>query len=513
MKKFHGAALLISMMLFICSCGERTNNKVADIPNIKCSSVIGITINDYYVEVNPNLEDQWIEPMSMKGDANNTIAFGEFEGWNVKLDGNEIQSGSSAEVRPDNGFLQKYSGIEMVFTNLQSGAVHTQHIRYLNQGFPEMITYNNGADDGFYYFEPTIDWICKMDTKGNIIYYKYIEEHAYDFHREILADGTFYYCYRQTTPSTQGSRYLYATSARAFAKEVIMDKNYNVVKEVQGLINRDGTQGLPLDNHDFIMIGLNHYICMTYVPKYVDNIPDSVESNRTYQSRVLAAVIQEVKDNNIVFEWDSTEHPELYNLSLEGNVFANNTKESQWADYMHCNSMDLDPKDNNLLVSFRNLNAIVKIDRNSGDILWILGGKGDMFGLPDEQKFNRQHFARYTKDGSITLFDNSTNYSTGGGVYYGNGTGVPRGLEFYIDEKNHKVTAWKSYDYGMPQAEIMGSAQKLGEDKMLLGWGWSLEVPSYAMFSEIDTASHTTLFECSSDIQQNMTYRVYKDIQ
>ncbi|MEG0688851.1 MAG: arylsulfotransferase family protein, partial [Hungatella sp.] len=357
------------------------------------------------------------------------------------------------------------------------------------------------------------DWICKMDTKGNIIYYKYVEQDAYDFRREVLADGTSYYCYRQTISSTQGSMYLHAATGRAFAKEVIMDQNYNVVKEVQGLTNHDGTLGLPLDNHDFLMIDLNHYICMSYVPKYVNNIPDGVESNRIYQSRVLATVIQEVKDNNVVFEWDSTKDSELYDLSVEGNIYANNTRESQWADYMHCNSMDLDIKDNNLLLSFRNLNAIMKIDRKSGEIIWILGGKGDMFGLTDEQKFNRQHFARYTEDGSITLFDNSTNYSVGGGEYYGNGTGVPRGLEFYLDESNHKVISWKAYDYGMPQAEIMGSAQKLDENKMLLGWGWSMKVPSYAMFSEIDSASHTTLFECSSDIQQNMTYRVYKDIQ
>ena len=385
--------------------------------------------------------------------------------------------------------------------------------RYLNQGFPDMITYNNGAEDGFYYFEPTLDWICKMDTNGNIIYYKYAEKNVYDFRRETFADGNSYYCYRETTPITEGAMYMLPTTARAFAKEVIMDEEYNIIKEVRGLVDSDGDIGLPLDNHEFVWLDLNHYICMSYVPKYVDNIPDDVEGKRSYSSRVLATVIQEVQNGRVVFEWDSTNYPELYGLSVEGNRYQNDTKGSQWADYMHCNSIDIDPKDGNLLVSFRNLNSIIKIDRQTGDILWILGGIGDMFGLTDNQKFNRQHFARYTKEGSITLFDNSTNYDVGEGEYYGNGTGVPRGLEFYLDEANKKIISWKSYDYGMPQSEIMGSAQKLSEDKMLLGWGYSIQKPSYAMFSEIDTKNNTILFECSSDTHSNMTYRVYKDVQ
>lgn len=33
-----------------------------------------------------------------------------------------------------------------------------------------------------------------------------------------------------------------------------------------------------------------------------------------------------------------------------------------------------------------------------------------MFGLTENQKTARQHFARFTEDGTLTVFDNSTNY-------------------------------------------------------------------------------------------------------
>ena len=43
------------------------------------------------------------------------------------------------------------------------------------------------------------------------------------------------------------------------------------------------------------------------------------------------------------------------------------------------------------MCSFRNIDSILKIERGTGKILWILGGKGDHFGLTEEQKFSRQH--------------------------------------------------------------------------------------------------------------------------
>lgn len=39
----------------------------------------------------------------------------------------------------------------------------------------------------------------------------------------------------------------------------------------------------------------------------------------------------------------------------------------------------------------RNTDSIVEINRRTGNIEWVLGGKMDMFGLTENQKTARQH--------------------------------------------------------------------------------------------------------------------------
>lgn len=99
---------------------------------------------------------------------------------------------------------------------------------------------------------------------------------------------------------------------------------------------------------------------------------------------VVANVIQGFKEGKLFFEWDSTDYPELYEESIEYNDFSNSSNLP--ADYAHLNSMDLDRSNNALLCSFRDLDSVMKIDIETGKILWKLGGKGDSFNLSAEQK-------------------------------------------------------------------------------------------------------------------------------
>jgi len=81
-------------------------------------------------------------------------------------------------------------------------------------------------------------------------------------------------------------------------------------------------------------------------------------------------------------------------------------------DIAHVNSVGEAP-DGNIVVSFRNLNQVIKIDRTTGRVLWRLGGKRSSFkieGDPNGQ-FAAQHDAREIDDNVITLFDNA--YCTG----------------------------------------------------------------------------------------------------
>ena len=202
------------------------------------------------------------------------------------------------------------------------------------------------------------------------------------------------------------------------------------------------------------------------------------------------------------FEWDSTDFPELYELSVEFNDFTN-SESAYAADYMHINSIFLDPKDGNIIASFRNIDTIMKIDINNSNIIWKLSGLGDDFNLTSSQKTSRQHYAHYTQEGSVLAFDN------------GNATQQTRIVEYQLDEENKQVQSFTSYQIDGYFSPATGSVQKLDteNDVYMIGWGTRMVNKSnylYPQFAEIDFTNEKTLFEFRFMDTSISTYRCVK---
>ena len=176
------------------------------------------------------------------------------------------------------------------------------------------------------------------------------------------------------------------------------------------------------------------------------NIPDSLHPSS--KVTVTACLIQEVNNGKVVFQWDGTSYPELYSSSVENNNFSDST---DVMDYMHMNSICIDPNDNNIICSFRNLNEIIKINRVTGDIMWRLGGKYSDFPLTPDQDFLRQHYARFTDDNQTLMFlDN------------GEATLRPysRILEFQLDENQKVVENFTAFNIPDAFIQYAGSVKK-----------------------------------------------------
>ena len=61
----------------------------------------------------------------------------------------------------------------------------------------------------------------------------------------------------------------------------------------------------------------------------------------------------------------------------------------------------------NLIISTRNFNEITKISRQTGEIIWRLGGEKNQFQfINDNRGFGRQHSARVLSNGNLAIFDN-----------------------------------------------------------------------------------------------------------
>ena len=70
------------------------------------------------------------------------------------------------------------------------------------------------------------------------------------------------------------------------------------------------------------------------------------------------------------------------------------------------NAIEID-HDGNLLLSSRFQDEVSKIDRNTGEFIWRLGGQNDQFEwLNDTLKLAYQHDVRVLPNGHITVFDN-----------------------------------------------------------------------------------------------------------
>ena len=239
---------------------------------------------------------------------------------------------------------------------------------------------------------------------------------------------------------------------------VISDTSYREVTRVRA------GNGYLGDHHEFLITPEDTALVTIYSPVRWDL--SSIGGPQ--DSFVLDGIAQEVDiaTGEVLFEWHSLDHVgvgESYRALPEGA--------GETFDYFHINSIDVD-SDGNLLVSSRTTWAVYKIDRQSGEVIWQLGGKNSSFEMGPGTWMRYQHDARRQPDGTITVFDN-------GGVQKDDKS---YGLVFDLDEQ--EMTATLAREYGEPEgkvAAVMGSMQVLPNDNAFLGWG---SEPLFSEFGE-----------------------------
>jgi hypothetical protein len=84
-------------------------------------------------------------------------------------------------------------------------------------------------------------------------------------------------------------------------------------------------------------------------------------------ANVTGSVVQRLGANgDLLFEWSAFDHFEIGDLDAVERSGAD-------VNWTHANALDLD-EDGNLLVSFRNISEITKIDVTNGQVIWRMGG-------------------------------------------------------------------------------------------------------------------------------------------
>ncbi len=308
----------------------------------------------------------------------------------------------------------------------------------LPAGFPEITipVPANGAGDGYIFLSNfTVDWsdrgvsksepfLLILDNEGEPVFFKRMTKGRPTLDFKKQPNGLLTY--------GEWGGIFYA-----------LDSSYNIVKTYEA------GNGYPTDIHDLQILPNEHALLMIYDTQPVDMRPYGGQE----KALVTGLVIQELDvDGQVVFQWRSWDHFAITDSNADLTRAA--------VDLVHGNAVELD-HDGNLLISSRALDEITKIDRQSGEIIWRLGGKANQFTfVGDPEPFFAQHDIRRLDDGHITLFDNRS----------GPGSAYARAVEYELDEDSKIATlVWEYRNSSMSPA--MGNAQRLPNGNTMIGWG------------------------------------------
>ncbi|KAK6956165.1 hypothetical protein Daesc_001438 [Daldinia eschscholtzii] len=258
--------------------------------------------------------------------------------------------------------------------------------------------------------------------------------------------------------------------------------------------------GLDADLHDFRITPSGTALITVYHVIH----KDLSEVGKNHIGPVWDCVIQEIdlETGLAVFQWQASDH---WNLVDSYREIGDDGEGDRAYDYFHMNSIDKDAR-GNYLTSSRYMHSLTYINGTTGEVIWILGGKRNMFrdlSNGTATNFAYQHDARWSGKDTITLFDNGVD-----DVHRDIAT--TRGLKLRVDENTMTVSVVAEYFnphkiHGISQ----GSFQSLPNGNVLLGYGNSAAFTEFSSNGEVLCDTHFGP-ESRFGTAEVQSYRVYK---
>jgi arylsulfotransferase ASST len=253
---------------------------------------------------------------------------------------------------------------------------------------------------------------------------------------------------------------------------VICDHSYREIKRVRA------GNGYEADHHEFLITPEDTALITIY--NAVDK--DLTSVGGPADATVLDGIVQEIdiESGEVLFEWHSLDHVELVEHT------------TGYYDHLHLNSIDVFDEDH-IIISSRETSTVFKIDRNSGEIVWRLGGEKSDFELGPGVRFYYQHDVRSHPEGTITLFDNGS----------ANTAEQSRGAVIRIDEDAMKATLLREYTHpNKLLSPLQGNVEVLPGGNVFIGWGSSPVISEFSHTGEL-------LFNAEFPLESE-TYRAFR---
>jgi len=191
----------------------------------------------------------------------------------------------------------------------------------------------------------------------------------------------------------------------------------------------------------------------------------AVDSRRLFAGGVASAIrldatlSETTPDGAIAWRWST------WSRISEAEMTTDPTKplDPTYYEVVHANSIEPMP-DGDILVSLRNIGSVVKLGRQTGEIVWRLGGTRSDFRIKGDPLggFYRQHDARLVGPNRILLFDNGNQHEPA----------ESRVVEYRLDPEAKTATmVWQFRRSPALFARVSGSVQRLSNGNTLVSWG------------------------------------------
>lgn len=476
----------------INSLNDSINKQLNEINDSLTNSRLSLIVNGDKKDIKLKYDKNTYNVNTLNIEFSTKIKFETTDNLRVFINGEEVDINTEIEIKLDE--LSNDNKINFKVTDINNEDYREYTINTLPSEFPKIEAIGRSQYEGDYYIDLSEGlmtgrgYAIKLNSDGKILYYKQNNYPINNFRKNIIGDKIRYTYF-------EGYERKNGFVGSILGEVVVLNEKYEEIDRV--ILKKSDKIAIDtmVDQHDYIILDDKHYLVLSYIFTNPTHSIEESDNELKNNSKVIAAAIQEIKDDEVIWEWISTDYPELYDISSRGNEYSNI---NEWADYTHINSIFIDPKDNNLICSMRNLDSVLKLNRTTGEIMWILGGKGDQFNLTDDQKFNTQHNATILENGNLLLFDND------------NDTKQTRFLEFKIDEEKKEIISFDEYKLEGTFSEFCGSVQKIDEDNNVFNIGWGLNRNgNKAVLSEVDFNKNIVNFEIL--VGDNWgNYRCYK---
>ncbi|KAJ5719795.1 hypothetical protein N7493_007373 [Penicillium malachiteum] len=355
----------------------------------------------------------------------------------------------------------------------------------------ELAVWDDRCSDGYIFIAPHGSPIegsnpVILDKFGNLVWTMPVDRPATDFNvQEYLGEKYLTYWHGESD------------HGHGLGSYAMLDSHYIHRFEVTPVGHFEG------DIHDFHISEDGTALIVIYDLKQANLL----EFDGPNHGFIYDGVFQEVDiaTGELIFEWHFSDHVPFsasYTPELKGSG-----KDSTfpWDPY-HINSVDKDDS-GNYIVSARHTHSVYNIDSTTGEILWILGGKGNQFTDASNGRatdFAWQHDARWHDQGTLTLYDNAAKDFLGPITR-------SRGMIIDLDVPNRVAAVRQQYFHpdGI-RAHSQGNMQLLpNSGNPFVGWG---HCAAYTEFSPAGEVLCDTHLSASNWFQLGLvvSYRTYK---